>query len=464
MNREALKKKAGEIQSKMQAMLDGNQGFTAEQQKEFDTLAGALCNVEQSLKNLDAMDEAKAKAEAIQNKPLPSSGNPFKKDLAQANPLDNKPVVIPAQAKWWSGRLNSFKGPDADVRAYKAGMWLAAALCHSQSAKKWCEDHGIPITWDNLHQEGVNTQGGYLVYPEFETDIIRLVEEFGLARKALRVVPMMSDTKSRPRRTGGATAYFVGEGDAITSYTGSWDNVKLIAKKLAAITTASNELTSDAIVSIADEATREIALAFAEKEDLCAFQGDGTSTYGGMFGVVQRLSALNGVDDGGGLVLANSNAYSEVVNGDFDRMIGRIPNYPGIRPEWYISKPAWAATMQPLLSAAGGNTMIDLAGPQPRTMFKGYPVNWTSGTSVLPVSAANSSIFCLFGDLRMAGDFGDRAGMTIATSTEATVGSVSMFDTDSFAIRGIERFDINIHDVGTATAAGPVVGLILAAS
>jgi len=32
------------------------------------------------------------------------------------------------------------------------------------------------------------------------------------------------------------------------------------------------------------------------------------------------------------------------------------------------------------------------------------------------------------------------------------------------AIRGTDRFDINVHDVGNTSAAGPIVGLITAAS
>jgi HK97 family phage major capsid protein len=461
--RKKLQAKAVEIRSKMQAMVNENDTFTDEQQTEFDTLKDNINAVDQGLKNLDAMELAEAKAELIASRELPSTGVPFKKEAAAA-PAANNPIIIPANARRWAGNLHSFKGPDADVQAYKAGMFLAATICKSQKAAQFCKDNGIGISWENLHQEGVDTQGGYLVFPEFEANVIRLVEEYGLVRRSMRVSPMMSDVKNRPRRTGGLTAYFVGEGSTITQSTGSWDNVKLVAKKLAAITLITNEVASDAIISIADELVREIALAFATKEDECGFVGDGTSTYGGITGIVTRLSDLNGVDDGGGLVLASDNVFSGLTNGDFNKMIGRLPQYAGIRPEWYISKPAWAETMQRLNDAAGGNTMMDLAGPQPRSMYKGYPVNWTTGTTMLPVSDANSQIIALFGDMRMAADFGDRAGMSIAMSSEATVGSTSTFDTDSFAIRGVERFDINVHDVGTATAAGPVIGLISAAS
>ena len=60
----------------------------------------------------------------------------------------------------------------------------------------------------------------------------------------------------------------------------------------------------------------------------------------------------------------------------------------------------------------------------------------------------------LFGDIAMAATFGDRRGMTVARSTEYK------FAEDQIAIKATERFDINIHDIGDTTNAGPVVALM----
>lgn len=469
-----LEKENQDCISAMEAILTvADSELTAEQQKEFDDLSAKSDGFAQQIENRKALDKAKAEADRVvgTSTVLARQAEPGAIVDDPANILAAAPIKVPAKAKRWSGNLQSFKGPDADLRAYKAGMWLAATLCGSTYAKQFCQQHGIATEridfaktqFEDIHQGNVNTAGGYLVFDEYENDIIRLIEAFGLARQKLKIVPMISDTKLRPRRTGGLTAYFVGEGGSISESTGSWDNVKLIAKKLAAISVASNELISDAVVSIADEITREIALAFATKEDLCAFQGDGTSAYGGISGLVNRLSVVNGVDDGGGLILGANNTYGEVTDAELTKCIGQVPNYPGLQPEWYCSKPFWAQVMLRLIRASGGATMLAMEGIT-RMTYAGYPVNWTSGTSVMPVTVANSQISCLFGDLRMAAMFGDRAGLAIATSPVATVGDTSMFDTDSFAIRGIERFDINVHDIGTATAAGPVVGFIQAAS
>jgi HK97 family phage major capsid protein len=49
---------------------------------------------------------------------------------------------------------------------------------------------------------------------------------------------------------------------------------------------------------------------------------------------------------------------------------------------------------------------------------------------------------------------GTRRGITIATSEHI------YFETDEIGIRGTERFDINVHDIGDTTNAGPIVALI----
>jgi HK97 family phage major capsid protein len=65
----------------------------------------------------------------------------------------------------------------------------------------------------------------------------------------------------------------------------------------------------------------------------------------------------------------------------------------------------------------------------------------------------------VFGALELGAVFGDRKSMEIVTSTEAYIGSRSVFDADQLAIRGIERFDISVHGYGSSTVAGPIVAL-----
>ena len=119
--------------------------------------------------------------------------------------------------------------------------------------------------------------------------------------------------------------------------------------------------------------------------------------------------------------------------------------------------------MQKLELAAGGVTANEIAtgDRRPRPMFLGYPVNFVQ---VMPRVSATSQVCALLGDLAMAATMGDRRTRTVFTDP------YSLSNKDQILVRCTERIDINVHDVGNASATaglrvpGPVVGLITAAS
>lgn len=371
-------------------------------------------------------------------------------------------IVFPTQ----NVSVKSFKSDDfgrAHEKAYKFGMW-AAATAGIGWGKAFCQKHGIGLHADietKGQTEGTNTAGGYLVPPEFSSELIKLVLEYGVARRLFRTRPMSRDTLSIPRRTGGLTAYFVGEASAGTASQMAFDQVQLVAKKLMTLSLVSSEVNEDAVISWADQLADEASRAIAYKEDLCGFLGTGTSTYGGIVGISTALGNLNGTDEGGGLILGSGNAYSELTLADFHRVVGRTPSYARAGAVWVVSPSFHDAVMQRLQTAAGGNQITQVAGGGIMNQFLGYPVVLSE---VMPTTEANSQICALFGNFAQAVSFGDRKQMTMSMSEHATVGGVSVFETDQYAVRVTERFDIVAHDIGTASVAGPVVGLITAGS
>lgn len=419
---------------------------------------------------VEANDSLKAKIEAEKSR-METDGfiaeaelnTPKEARIAPAAPIASaKPMVqdsIPATVKKWGGMLKSFKGENADYNAYKAGKWIMA-IRGNDSAMKWCNEHGMPTTFIQDGQtEGSNTGGGYLVYDELDRTIIDLKLQYGVFRKNAKLTPMTSDVLNRPRRTGGLTAYFVGEGSAITKSTKAWDKVSLTAKKIGAIAKMSSELAEDAIISIADDLVDEIAYAFALKEDQCGFLGDGTSTYGGIVGANVALKDAAGTPtttSAGGVIVGAGDLFSELTLIDHHKVIGKCPSYARLGAKWYCSPYYYDAVMATLATAAGGNTATDIVNGAVVNKFLGYPVELSE---VFPSTDAVSQIVCLFGNMSKAAMFGDRRMTTIAFSEHAVVDSVSVFETDEVAVRGTERFDINVHDVGSTTVAGPIVGL-----
>jgi HK97 family phage major capsid protein len=390
---------------------------------------------------LEMMAKRQEKLEGIQKQ----QNEPAKRIVALETANGGKiEIAIPAMHR--RGKLRAFKGPKAEENAFKCGRWLQATIYGDASARQWCNEHGIEI---RVQTEGVNTAGGFVVPDVMERAIIDLREEYGVFRQYARVLPMSSDHSLIPRRTGGVEAFFIGETDAITASDKDWDQVELTAKKLGALTRMSTDLSEDAIMNIADDLANEMAYAFAAKEDACGFNGDGTSTYGGMVGILTKMG--DGLHNGSNYEGTSPCVlWSAITLADeLVTVMGMLPKYAQKRAKWYIHPIGKAGTFDAIQLAASGNRSVELAeGALP--MFGGYPIVTSVDMPVLPV---DQELCIILGDLSMSSTFGDRRGMTLRVSTERYI------EYDQIAIQATERFCIVNHDIGDATNAGPMVGL-----
>lgn len=421
------------------AEADGQRGLNAEEKPRADAALSEVASVDSQIAH-------ERKIEDFQRS-LPSSpsANQVAETLAQAPAVaETRAVTIPATCLR-SRKLTAFRGERADERAYLSGQWIRAVVGRDQRAAQWCADHGVEL---RAQSEGSDNLGGVLVPLEMEQAIIDLREEFGVFRANSSLSPMASDTKTVPRRASGLTAYFVGEGSEITASDKGWNQIQLTAKKLAALVKYSSELAEDAVINIGDDLAREIAYAFANKEDECGFNGDGTSTYGKIVGVKNALLAGSEYT-----AITGNTAFGTLDLEDFEAMIGKLPRFPGIQPKWYIHQAGWASSMLRLAAAAGGNTVREIEGGA-LPMFLGYPVTLVNVMNSTTTAQVSTEGLVYFGDLAMAAMFGSRRGVSIA------VDSSRYFELDQLAIRGTERFDINVHGTGTASVAGPMIQLI----
>ena len=341
------------------------------------------------------------------------------------------------------GKLRAYLGKDAERDAYRVGMWLKASVFGNAEAQTWCKENGLMLV--RAQSEGVNSAGGFLVPEEMANSIINLKETYGVFRANTRVIPMGRDTLNWPRRTAGLTAYFVNEGVAPTESQNAWDSVNLTAKKLATLTRFSTEIAEDAVISIADWITQEIAYAFASKEDDCGFNGDGTSTYGGIVG----LTATSKVGSAGVFTATGHATFDVITATDLESMRALLPFYALPNAKIYCSQYAFALCFERLVAAAGGNSIATLDG-QVVYRYLGTPIVISQK---LPSTTPTGKIGILFGDLNLSSAMGERRGVTIRRSDDR------YFDSDQVGILGTERFDINNHDVGDSTNAGPIVAL-----
>jgi len=341
----------------------------------------------------------------------------------------------------------------AEDQAYTVGMWFRAAIFGNESAKVWCRENGVPIA--KAQGEGVDSAGGFLVPEELLANIIVLREQYGVFRRSAFTVPMGRDLVNWPRRIGGLTSYFTGESQAITESQAAWDNIALSAKKLGILVRMSTEIEEDAVISIADWLTGEMAYEFARKEDDCGFNGDGTGTYGGIRGTLTL--AIDGNHNSGKYAAASPhNLISEIDMTDLVGLMGTLPYYAKPSAKWYMSNPVFLSLLGRLAATAGGNRMDVLTG-QIAEQFLGYPVVISQ---LMPLSTGttdyNAKGILHFGDLRLSSALGERRQITMRRSDER------WFENDQIGLLATERFDINNHDMGDAIAgkAGPIVTLI----
>jgi len=291
---------------------------------------------------------------------------------------------------------------------------------------------------------------------ELEMAITDLRVEYGVARQLCKVIQMGSATAGIPIRTAGVTAYFTAEQGSPTASDMTWGQAQLVAKNLSAETRITTQLAEDAIVDIAAIVADEHAWAFAAKEDNCFINGDGTSTYGGIVGLIPKFEAayatLAGVHIHAGAGNA-ADAFTEVLSADLTGVMGKCPSYARANAKWLINPTGDCTVFDRLMAAAGGNNTITLAGSiQPAYLGKRRVIS-----EQMPGASTDFSnkVMLMYGDFSKACFFGDRRGITIQVLRELYAVS------GQIAVLGTERFDINVaYAIGDTSAAGSVVALV----
>lgn len=359
----------------------------------------------------------------------------------------------------YNGMWGSLEG------AKLAGLFVLASAFQNQNAKNILEEeYGIPLirfteSKEKAMGEDVGTTGGILVPTELIPNLILLIEKYGIFRQEAIEYPMGSDSAIAPKLTSGLTVYCPGAGVAPTASDAAFHGVGMTAKKWMTLTALDSELDEDSAIAIGELIGFLIGQAFAQKEDEVGFLGNGTSTYFGHTGIAGALLAVDAtIANIKSLIVGAGNAYSELTLANFEDVCGIVPDYADNGDlKWYNSRKFYYTVMVKLAMAAGGaNATEVLTGSVSREKtYFGYPVRFAQA---MPSTEANSQICALLANIKLGAYLGDRRKLTIDRSTEA------YFTTDQVGIRGTERVAPSVHGVGDTTNAGPICGLITAAS
>ena len=352
---------------------------------------------------------------------------------------------VRVEAVPFSGRLRAFENAKD---AYSVGMWFKAKSGDAE-ARRWCQDHGI----ESRAQGSTGASTGASFVPDILSNtVIRLVDQYSaFAQNATNVV-MPSDVLLFPRRTAGATAYWIAENVAITASDPTSNQVTLTAKKVSGAVTIASELLQDSIVSIADWIAAELALTLSNAVEEAAWSGN-PSNAPAVAGLVTTytggLLAASAATYAASLVTAAGDTPDEVTKANLLAMMAKLPQHSRAGSKWFCSPFFFATCMQNLDLAQGGSVgMSQGLG----LTFLGKPVVLTDQ---LPSGADSTGVvMALYGDLMNSSIYGVRQGIEIASSDQVN------FLSDQSVIRAVARVAISHHTLGSDTVAGPVIGLV----
>lgn len=406
----------------------------------------ALVEVVKQLKALEAKMNTKKAA------------NDAKVEVKQMALRNQKAVnVLPNSTSTKSSTRNRTKVYRTDEDAVKAGLHIAVAFGNSRAAERLASDYGIK-TLTSTNQ----ASAGILIPDEMDSEIVRLREQYGVARSFATVKSMNSETRTILKEVSGNSAYFTGNGTDITATDPVYRHLTLAAKNLAVRTKYYANLSEDALIDLADEITDWAARATAIKEDQCLLIGDGSATYGGMLGATKIWEYQTGVEGGtwttdgdkdnnAGIALATGSTWASITDDDISSLMGKVADYPGASLAFHCTRQFYFEVLHKLAINAGGTTATEVIEGVTRNMFYGYPVIFNN---VMAKSTAVSTVPLLFGDLKLAAYLGDRRGVTI--ETDKNIG------TQEHDVVVTSRFDCIVHDYGNynATAASQTPGAI----
>jgi HK97 family phage major capsid protein len=346
-------------------------------------------------------------------------------------------INLPAKARQQKSKYFA-----SNQEAFACGKWIEGGLCRRPEAQRWLKDYAPDPSYMAAMQEGTDSLGGYSVPSPMAATIIELVQRWGIYRQFSRNVTMTSETLRIPKLAASLTVYYPDEGAAITASDLTFDQVLLTAVKYAQLGILSTELQEDSVISVVDLLVRDMARNFANREDYNGFLADGVADPAGITGIGASLAA--------GAKITATASWDTITLNMLEQALGKLKEYGGLTPRWFMSRYAYYTVVMDLLNTAGGTDMrqIEQGGEM---MLMGAPVSFTQVLPAEGLATGDLAIVC--GDLDLGTYLGTNRQVSIRTLTELYAAN------DQLGVIGTLRSVSVCHDIGTATEAGSIVGI-----
>lgn len=307
-----LRKKLAETVQRMTAITETaakeNRDITDDETKQFDELEAEVARIKQDIAREERLE--KLRAETLTT-------------------LDGT-VQVPPVARAEVTADQSNKGE----KGHKLARFVRA-LAATKGIVQYAAEHARKVFGDESVAKALEAStmsaGGAMVPTPMTAEVIEYLRPLSVIRSLdPRLIPMPNGNITMPRITGGATATYIGENQNVGKTEQTTGQVKMTAKKLAALVPFSNDLVRFASTQVDTLVRDDIVQALATAED---------STFIRALGTAYSPTGLRYLAASANLI--NVNATVNLANISQD--LGKLPralktgNIPEFRPAWIIS-------------------------------------------------------------------------------------------------------------------------------
>lgn len=247
--------------------------------------------------------------------------------------------------------------------------------------------------------EGTDSEGGYLVPTEWRANLIQMLETYGIARQRATVLPMSREELVMPKLTSGVQVYWIGEGKTISETQPSFGELRMIAKKMAALVPMTSELLADTAIPIANLLMTLFAQAIAKEEDRVVFTGDVAGAGDPFNGILYDPDCVNMA------MATGATGFSDLTADFLADVIASTSPVRAAGAQWYMHRTVFNVIRKLQVQYFDGTNPANSGeyiysapnGTDPGTIW-GYPYTLVESMPSIAQSAADTP-FLFFGNM-----------------------------------------------------------------
>ena len=235
---------------------------------EVDALQAEMTTVDKAINRLEQLESFKAA------RTVASPEKALRDPVGRAGHIE-------VSGKSW---LRGDDKPEAGIRFAQLARAYAAGNKSKDEAVQWSksaygESHPVTLHLQKTLNQTTTTAGGFTVPEDWGSDFIELLRNFTVVRQCGPQSPgMPNGNLTLPGLTSGASSGYIGENTSINASDAVFREIKLAAKKIASVTSMSNELLQynayGADMIVRDDLVEGMAVA----EDAQLLRGTGSAT------------------------------------------------------------------------------------------------------------------------------------------------------------------------------------------